>query len=108
MLPLHHAPPIFQGAERESLRSQHAGEPATGSVGLLFVAIRVMVAEPYNPHVFESGAVRRSVPLDGRVDQPAIAASWFWEVATGPPKSRPDPEPGIAPRLALRSERPSR
>src|SRR6266705_1275052 len=66
MLLLHHAPLIFQGAEHESLRSQYAREPATGCVGLFFVAIRVMVAEPYNPHVFESGAVRRSVPLDGR------------------------------------------
>ena len=108
MLPLHHAPLIFQGAEHESLRSQYAREPAAGCVGLFFVAIRVMVAEPYNPHLFESGAVRRSVPLDGRVDQPAIAASWFWDVATGRPRSRPDPEPGIAPRWAPRSERPSR
>src|SRR2546425_9247176 len=53
MLPLHHAPPIFQGAEHESLRPQYAGKPATGCVGLFFVAIRVMVAEPYNLHVFQ-------------------------------------------------------
>jgi len=42
-LPLHHAPPPFRGAEHESLRSQYAGEPATGCVGLFFVAMRVMV-----------------------------------------------------------------
>jgi len=42
---LHHDPPIFQGAEHESLRSLYAGEPATGCVGLFFVAMRVMVAE---------------------------------------------------------------
>src|SRR2546425_9746330 len=53
MLPLHHAPPIFRGAEHESLRSQYAGKPATGCVGLFFVAIRVMVAEPYDLHVFQ-------------------------------------------------------
>src|SRR5712691_8306003 len=34
MLPLHHAPPIFRGAEHESLCSQYAGEPAPGGVGL--------------------------------------------------------------------------
>ena len=36
-------PAIFRGAEHESLRSQYAGEPATGCVGLLFVAVWVMV-----------------------------------------------------------------
>src|SRR5206468_5874615 len=71
MLPLHHAPPIFQGAEHESLRSQYAGRPATGRVGLFFVAIRVMVANPYIPHVFESGAAVVPFPRDGRVDKPA-------------------------------------
>src|SRR2546422_8808774 len=34
-------PAIFRGAEHESLRSQYAGEPATGCVGLLFVAMWV-------------------------------------------------------------------
>ncbi len=32
-------------------------------------------ARPYNPHVFQSGAVRRPVPLDGLIDQTAITAS---------------------------------
>src|SRR5437899_2657892 len=32
-------------------------------------------ARPYNPHVFQSGAVHRPVPLDSRVDQAAITAS---------------------------------
>ena len=44
MLPLHHAPSIFQGAEHERTRSQYAGKPATGSLGLCFAATRVMLA----------------------------------------------------------------
>src|SRR5438552_18070229 len=44
MLPLHHAPSIFQGAEYERTRSQYAGKPATGSLGLCFAATRVMLA----------------------------------------------------------------
>src|SRR5437899_1173965 len=32
-------------------------------------------APTYNPHVFQSGAVRRPVPLDGLIDQTAITAS---------------------------------
>ena len=53
MLPLHHAPPIFRGAEHESLCSRYAGEPATGCVGLFFVAMRVMVVEAQDLHVFQ-------------------------------------------------------
>src|SRR2546427_10420064 len=44
---------IFRGAEHESLRSQYAGEPAMGCVGLLFVAMRVMVVETKDLHVFQ-------------------------------------------------------
>ena len=53
MLPLHHAPLIFQGAKHESLRSQYAREPATGCVGLSFVSMRFMVVETQDLHVFQ-------------------------------------------------------
>ncbi len=36
---------------------------------------RSWCACPYNPHIFQSGAVHRPVALDGRVDQAAITAS---------------------------------
>jgi len=52
-LPLHHAPPIFRGAEHESLRSQCAGEPATGCVGLFFVATQVIVSPTQDLQVFQ-------------------------------------------------------
>ena len=59
MLPLHHAPSIFQGAEHERTRSQYAGRPATGSLGLCFAAIRVMVAEAQETHMFQHGGIHR-------------------------------------------------
>src|SRR5207247_7753926 len=57
--PLHHAPPIFQGAELERTRSQYAGKPATGSRGLCVVATRVMVAKPQGLHIFQHGGIHR-------------------------------------------------
>ncbi len=50
MLPLHHAPTRFRAAEHESLRSQYAGEPATGRLGI-FVATRVKASSRrFRPH----------------------------------------------------------
>ncbi len=61
MQPLHHAPSIFQSAEHESPRSQYAGKPATGSLGLVFVAIRVMLAGTQKLHVFQHGGIGSAV-----------------------------------------------
>jgi len=65
MLPLHHAPPIFQGAEHESLRSQYAGKPATGCLGLLFVAMQVMVAGTQGLRVFQHADLGSAVAKPG-------------------------------------------
>ena len=65
MLPLHHAPPIFQGAEHESLRPQYAGKPATGCLGLLFVAMQVMVAGTQGLRVFQHADLGSAVAKPG-------------------------------------------
>src|SRR6266571_1605971 len=75
MMPLHQAPPIFRGAEHKSLRYQYAGEPATGCVGLLFVAIQVMVCPSLQSACISKWRRQSSRSLDGRVDQAAITAS---------------------------------
>src|SRR5207249_9296358 len=80
--------------------------PRAVSVGCLW-RCRSWCAPPYNPHVFQSGAVRRPVPLDGRVDQAATTTSHPWDVAMERSTSRTDPERETAPSWALRWEKPS-
>jgi len=65
-------PANLPGAEHESLRSQYAGKPATGRVGLFFVAIRVMVGRTDDLHVFQHG------DLGSAVANRAANNAWRW------------------------------
>src|SRR5207249_7275192 len=101
-------PAIFRGAEHESLCSQYAGEPATGAASVCCSwRCGSWCARPYNPHVFQSGAVRHPFPLGGRVDQAATTASRCVDVVMEQSKSRADPERETAPSWVLRLEKPS-
>ncbi len=63
-------PAIFQGAERESLRPQYGGKPAAGSVGLFFVAMRVMAGRPRRSMYFNlRTSIRRQVGIPSRSRQ---------------------------------------
>ena len=48
-------------AQNTRARAQYAGKPATGRLGLVFVAIRVMLAGPRKLHVFQHGGVASAV-----------------------------------------------
>ena len=107
MLPLHHAPPSSEAQNTRAFALNTPGSPRRAASVCCSWRCGSWCARPYNPHVFQSGAVRHPFPLGGRVDQAATTASRCVDVVMERSKSRADPERETVPSWVLRLEKPS-
>src|SRR2546427_6712375 len=104
MLPLHHAPPSSEAQNTRAFDLNTPGSPPRAASVCRSWRCGSWCARPYNPHVFQSGAVRGPVPWTAASTKRPPQRPSSWDVTMERSKSRADPERETAPSWVLRWE----
>ena len=105
---LHHAPPFFKAENTGAFALNTLGGPPRAVSVYSSWRYGSSCPDPYNPHVFQSGAVRGPVPWTAASTKRPPQRPSSWDVTMERSKSRADPDRETAPSWVLRLEKPSR